>query len=148
MTRLFNTTFELSLRAMLLLTVLDRKDMTLDRIVACDFIAIYGSYFGLTESNLHGENDYSFSEFTSRRELLHEALKSLVLDGLVRATHKRIGFCYEITEDGRSFCSKQGTEYANAYRTMVSNTNQVFGHHTEVALLEIISKKAKEALRR
>ena len=148
MTRLFNTTFELSLRAVLLLSVSDRRDMTLDRIAAYDFIAIYGVYFGLTENNLHGENDYSFSEFTSRRELLNEALRSLVLDGLVRATHRKSGFCYEITEGGRSFCDKQCTEYANAYRTMVSKTNQEFGHRPEVDLLAIISKKAKEALRR
>ena len=59
MTRLFNTPFELSLRSALLLSVVERKDMTLDRIAAYDFIAIYGSYFDLTENNLHGLNDYS-----------------------------------------------------------------------------------------
>lgn len=133
---------------MLLLTVAERKDMTLDRIAAYDFIAIYGSYFGLTENNLHGENDYSFSEFAYRRELLNEALKGLVLDGLVRATHRKAGFCYEITEDGRAFCNKQSTEYAKAYRTMVSRTNQKFGNNSEIDLLTIISKKAEEALRR
>lgn len=63
---LFNTTLELSLRTILLLAVTVRKDMTLDRIVAYDFITIYGSYFGLAENNLHGENDYSFREFTTR----------------------------------------------------------------------------------
>ncbi|MBQ8383424.1 MAG: hypothetical protein IJX47_09495 [Clostridia bacterium] len=148
MTRLFNTPFELSLRSALLLSVVERKDMTLDRIAAYDFIAIYGSYFDLTENNLHGLNDYSFSEFTSRREVLSEALKSLVLDGLVRATHRKAGFCFEITEHGRAFCNKQSTEYASAYREMASKTNQKFGNSTEIGLLAIISEKAKESLRR
>lgn len=148
MTKLFNTPFELSLRSVLLLSVAERKDMTLDRVAAYDFIAIYGSYFDLTENNLHGVNDYSFSEFTSRRELLSEALKSLVLDGLVRATHRKAGFCFEITEPGRDFCNKQSTEYANSYRAMVARTDQKFGNSTEIDLLAIISKKAKEALRR
>lgn len=148
MTKLFNTPFELSLRSVLLLSVAERKDMTLDRVAAYDFIAIYGSYFDLTESNLHGVNDYSFSEFTSRRELLSEALKSLVLDGLVRATHRKAGFCFEVTEQGRAFCNKQSTEYANNYRAMVAETNQKFGNNTEIGLLAIISEKAKESLRR
>lgn len=148
MTKLFNTPFELSLRSVLLLSVTERKDMTLDRVAAYDFIAIYGSYFDLTENNLHGVNDYSFSEFTSRRELLNEALRILVLDGLVRATHKKDGFCFEITEQGRAFCNKQSTEYANSYRAMVARTNQKYGNSTEIDLLAIISKKAKEALRR
>lgn len=148
MTRLFNTPFELSLRSVLLLATVDRNDMTLDRVAAYDFIAIYGSYFDLKESNLHGVNDYSFSEFASRRALLSEALKSLVLDGLIRATHRKDGFCFEITELGRTFCNKQSTEYANSYRAMVTKTNQKFGNSTEIDLLAIISKKAKEALRR
>lgn len=148
MTKLFNTPFELSLRSVLLLSVVERKDMTLDRVAAYDFIAIYGSYFDLTENNLHGVNDYSFSEFTSRRELLSEALKSLVLDGLVRATHRKAGFCFEITKQGRDFCNKQSTEYANSYRAMVARTDQKFGNSTEIDLLATISKKAKEALRR
>lgn len=148
MTKLFNTPFELSLRAVLLLSVVERKDMTLDRIAAYDFIAIYSSYFGLTENNLHGVNDYSFSEFTFRRELLSEALKGLVLDGLIQATHRKAGFCYEISEAGQDFCNKQSTEYANAYRAMVSKTNQKFVNSTEIDLLATISKKAKNALRR
>lgn len=148
MMKLFNTQFELSLRAVLMLAAAERKDMTLDRIAVYDFIAIYGSYFGITENNLHGENDYSFSEFASRREILNEALKNLVLDGLVQAKHRKLGFCYEITEVGRTFCNKQSTEYANAYKTMVFNTNQKYGSFTEIELLTMISKKAKEALRR
>lgn len=148
MTRLFNTTFELSLRAVLLLSAAERKDMTLDRIAAYDFIAIYGRYFGVAENSLHGENDYSFSEFTSRRELLSAAIKKLVLDGLVRASHKRDGFCYEITNAGQDFSKKQTTEYAEAYKDMVRKTNEQFGNRDEIELLEVISQKAKEALRR
>ena len=70
--------------------------MTLDRIVAYDFIAIYGRHFGIADANLHGDNDYGFSELSTRRAVLQDSLKALVLDGLVRATRQSEGFCYKM----------------------------------------------------
>ena len=74
MDRLFNSTFENSLR---LLILLDEYDMpqTLDMLYAVDFMTIYSKPFGLSEQNLNGDNDLKFSEFASQRDLVKEALK-------------------------------------------------------------------------
>ena len=76
MDRLFNSTFENSLR---LLILLDEYDMpqTLDMLYAVDFMTIYSEPFGLSEQNLNGDNDLKFSEFASQRDLVKEALKEL-----------------------------------------------------------------------
>lgn len=122
--------------------------MTLDRIVAYDFIAIYGRYFGLANSNLHGDSNHGFGELPNRRAVLQEALKTLVLDGLVKATRQSDGFCYEITENGSRFCCRQKTEYANTYRQMIEATHRNYGNASEIELMTAISRKSAEALRR
>lgn len=148
MTKLFNSTFEVSLRALLLLSQTADVNMTIDRIVAYDFIALYSRHFDLAEINLHGDNEYGFSELSARRTVVQAALKELVLDGLVKAIRRKDGFCYEITDTGAAFCQKQVTDYANTYRRLASATHKKFKTMTEVEIMAIISQKATHALRR
>lgn len=148
MTKLFNSTFEVSLRALLLLSQTADVNMTIDRIVAYDFISLYSRHFDLAEVNLHGDNEYGFSELSARRTVMQAALKELVLDGLARASRRKDGFCYEITETGVAFCQKQTTDYANTYRRLASATHKKFKTMTEVEIMAIISQKATHALRR
>ena len=148
MTKLFNSTFEVSLRALLLLSQTDDVNMTIDRIVAYDFISLYSRHFDLADVNLHGDNEYGFSELPARRTVMQEALKELVLDGLVSTSRRKDGFCYEITETGAAFCQKQTTDYANTYRRLASATHKKFKTMTEVEIMAIISQKATRALMR
>ena len=148
MMKLFNSTFEVSLRVMLVLSQTANANMTLDRIVAYDFIAIYGRYFDLAESNLHGDNDFGFSELSARRGVMQTAIKDLVLDGLVKAIRRSNGFCYEITSIGRDFCKAQTTDYAEAYRHLVCSVHNKYANMTEVEIMSVISQNATNALRR
>jgi len=148
MTKLFNSTFEVSLRALLLLSQTADANMTIDRIVAYDFISLYSRHFDLAEINLHGDNEYGFSELSARRTVMQAALKELVLDGLAKAIRRKDGFCYEITDTGTAFCQKQVTDYANTYRRLASATHKKFKTMTEVEIMAIISQKATHALRR
>jgi len=148
MTKLFNSTFEVSLRALLLLSQTADANMTIDRIVAYDFISLYSRHFDLAEINLHGDNEYGFSELSARRTVMQAALKELVLDGLAKAIRRKDGFCYEITDTGTAFCQKQVTDYANTYRRLASATHKKFKTMTEGEIMAIISQKATHALRR
>lgn len=148
MTKLFNSTFEVSLRALLLLSQTTDVNMTIDRLVAYDFISLYGRHFELADINLHGDNEYGFSELSARRTVMQAALKELVLDGLTKATRRKDGFCYEITDAGATFCQKQTTDYANTYRQLARATHKKFKTMTEVEIMTVISKKATHALRR
>lgn len=78
MNNVFNTTFEVSLRVLLTLEVSEDK-LSADMIAVSDFITVYGRDFGISSENLHGDNSYRFGEFGIRRELVKEAVKSLVL---------------------------------------------------------------------
>ena len=111
MTKIFNSTFEVSLRILSLLSTVATTDMNVDRITAYDFITIYSKYFELSDINLHGDNNFGFSEFSARREVVQEATKRLVLDGLIRAIRHKNGFCYVLTDIGRQFCVVQNNDY-------------------------------------
>lgn len=103
MDRLFNSTFENSLRLLLLL---DEYDMpqTLDMLYAVDFMTIYSEPFGLSEQNLNGDNDLKYSEFASQRDLVKKALKELVLNGTAEAVSYKDGLSYIITPEGEDYC--------------------------------------------
>ena len=82
MNRIFNTSFENSLRILILLSHATTS-LTVDKITAWDFIAINGKSFGLTNVDLHGDNSFTMCEYTARRELISIAIKELVLRGLI-----------------------------------------------------------------
>lgn len=57
--KLFNTPFELSLHVVLLLDVVD-MGLTLDRIAAYDFIAVYCEDFGIANKSLKWRERFCF----------------------------------------------------------------------------------------
>ena len=118
MNKIFNTTFESSLRILLLLYVSEDEQMTLDRIADYDFITIYSKYFGISNMALHGENEFGLSEFATRRGMMQSTMKSLVLDGLVSVTCRQNGFQYSISAVGKTVAGKLESEYASNYKML------------------------------
>lgn len=116
MNKIFNTTFESSLRILLLLSVSEDEQMTLDRIADYDFITIYSKYFGISDMALHGENEFGLSEFAARRGMMQSTMKSLVLDGLVSVKRRLNGFQYSISSHGKGYHSYLNTVVALAFR--------------------------------
>lgn len=116
--KLFNTPFELSLHVVLLLNVTG-AGLTLDRIAAYDFIAIYCEDFGIADRSLNGENGFAFSELSSRRNLTKAAIKDLVVDGLVVVTDDETGILYSISESGRKMSKGFKSEYAENYKKLI-----------------------------
>ena len=144
--KIFNTTFENSLRALLLLSL--TENTTVDQLVLYDFISIYGKDFGVSESNLHGDNDFSFGEFASRRKVMPEALKSLVQSGLATVKNSEDGFRYSITASGRKMCASMSSGYSQEYREIAKTAIEKYHGMTEVELLEHVGGKSVDVLRR
>lgn len=85
--RLFNSRHEISYRILLLLSVCKESRLSIDRIAALDFIAIYGVDFGVSEKNLHGMNSFRFSEYAGRRHLINDGIRTLVILDMFNFTH-------------------------------------------------------------
>lgn len=146
MKMLFNSTFENSLR---LLILLDEYDLpkTLDMLYVVDFMSLYSAAFGITDQNLNGNNEYKFSVFASHRESVKEALKELVLNGTVLAVSYNHGLSYIISPEGEDFCGSLESDYAKEYRKNVKAVIKAVGNRSERTLIsDVYEASAKSFL--
>lgn len=140
MNELFNTPFELSLRAIIVLNAFRTNSVSLDRIVAFDHIAIYAKKYGVGEINLHGENIYGDGELAAKRTQMQEGLKNLVLNDYVRITYKNTGIEYQITNEGKDLFYKLNDDYATTYMQLLSNTARMYSKYSDLQLMRKLTR--------
>ncbi len=149
MNSIFNSDLELSLRILLTLYTSD-KELNVDEILLSDFITVYSFEFGLDNSNLHGINEFSYSELAARREQFISAIKTLALNKYIIFTVNSSGFSYKISELGESTCDSMTTDYAFAYINSSIRAHEYMNNKTTTELLTYINqmamKKKQEAL--
>ena len=83
MNSIFNSPFELSLRILILMKTRNSR-VTVEWLSCLDFVTTYGKDFGVSEFNLHGDNEYRFSEYAAKREVIGIAIKELQPSGKKR----------------------------------------------------------------
>lgn len=143
-----NTTFEVSLRAMLTLEAIKGIWHTSDMVAALDFITAYGKEFAVSDENLHGESSYKFSEFALRREMVRDALKLLVVEGLVEVKSASNGFVCRLSTHGIDYCAKLGGDYALSYRSAAQNACAYVQGRSDRQVLAEINNRSVRSLQR
>ena len=137
----FNSTFEISLRMLLVLEGV-RHELSIDKILSFDYLATYGKEFGVSTCNLHGENNYRFSELAAKRNIMNVAVKDLVLKGYVIPCYSKKGFLYKISNNGVAFCNSLNDIYAAQYHANILNVIERFSKYTELQLSTFIRQHA------
>ena len=145
---IFNTTFEISIRLLLLLSLVKNKGLTLDGIITADFISNYSKEFGLSDNNLHGDNEFSFSELSARRLSVQNAIKDLVLENMIQVSYSKYGFQYSISDRGQTFCNNLNSDYAYEYKNYAEKAIAYMSSMDDIEILNLISKKASKSIRR
>lgn len=140
MNKLFNTPFEFSLRILIILSEYEDTYISIERISITDFISIYGRTFRISSMNLHGNNPFKFSEFSSRRSHVQLALKHLLADGFVTVRCDENGFTYSITESGLRYTDTFESKYANLLREMVYKARENYEDKPEREILKLINE--------
>lgn len=133
---------------MILLLAVAGKGITLDRIAAYDFIAIYSEDFGISETSLNGENGFAFSELSTRRKLIKTAIKDLVLDRLVTVEDGEKGILYKASDTGKKMSAGLQSEYAAKYKELVSLAIKKYSRLNDIKLLDTINRQSTKYLRR
>lgn len=146
MYNVFNSKFEISLRILILMDEAETAK-TLGAIYIADFIATYGRAFGITVSSVNGDNQYMFSEFASRRELVRGALKELVLDGYILPLRSNRGFSYLINDQGRGFAKTLDSDYAKEYRDAAKKALAYMEGKTQRSIIDEINKMSLESIK-
>lgn len=139
--KIFNTTFENMLRVLLLLNTAGQV-MNSDRIVALDFICIYGKKFEVLDKNLHGDNEFGFSEFAIKREKINAAIKLGVKNDFISVESTENGFLYGITDRGKKIVEGVQSPYSKSYSIGAKIVIRRFGNFGDESLLKYINDKS------
>lgn len=141
------STFEISLRILLMLNERSASALDEQQIGAIDFISVYAADFGLLDENLHGYSNYRYSEYPARKHMVASALKNLVLDGYVHLNTTSTGYRYSITETGKTVCGKLISNYAKEYIIAVKSVINRFGNADAESMLREINKITIQSLK-
>lgn len=144
--KLFNSTFEVELRILCLLGSCENLSMSMDRIVSIDFITCYAKTFRLPYDNLHGINDFMYGELSNRRALAEEAIKSLVIQGLVEVEMDQ-GFWYGISDTGKDYANKLESLYARSYKLISNAAMKKYKTYSDETLSLMIQNMALTSLK-
>lgn len=148
MNEIFNSSFETGLRVLLVLSSIQPKTATIDRIAAYDFITIYGRDFGVSHINLHGDSNFNFSELASKRASFNEGIKEFVLNGLISINRTQEGFTYFLNDKGKKYVESLSSDYANQYLEIIQKVHKKFAGTSDEGIINLINKKAIKELRR
>ena len=141
------STFEISLRILLMLNCLSPLQLDEQQIGMIDFIAVYAADFGLLDENLHGYSNYRFSEFPARKQPIQVALRDLILDEYVYLTSTSKGYEYAITAAGKNVCNQLHSSYSEEYCLEVKTTVSAFNHADTTAMLNAINNLTVKSLK-
>ena len=145
MNSIFNSPFELSLRILILMKTRNSR-VTVDWLSCIDFVTTYGKDFGVSEFNLHGDNEYRFSEYAAKREIIGSAIKELVLRRYITPHCNKSGFNYSITPAGIQLCETLNDAYAETYEKIAEMAINHFANYTDRKLMNCLNEKAILAL--
>lgn len=140
----FNTPFENMLRVLLLSNTL-KKPANVDRLAALDFICIFGKKCKVLDKNLHGNNEFGFSEFTTKRERITEALKIAVKNDFFNVEKSEDGFLYSISERGNEVVRALESPYARDHIVGAKIVCNRFSSFSDEGILKYISDLSTEA---
>lgn len=139
--KLFNTSFEMAMRILLLTSCLPEMCFSRTRLVVLDFMSCYAKNFDLLSRNLHGDNDFMYAEMASRQSLVVEAIKKLVRQEILEVRIDK-GYFYKITNYGIQLSSKFSSTYAKEYCTAAALALQKYGYKSDEKLLNIIHTRS------
>lgn len=142
--KVFNTPFENMLRILLLAETVN-KPMNVDRFAALDFICIFGKKCRVLDKNLHGDNEFGFSEFTTKRERITEAVKIAVKSDFLTVQTTDEGFAYGITDRGKAVVTGLRSPYARSYVVGAKIVSSRFAGYADDEILQYISDLSTEA---
>lgn len=144
MNKIFNTTFENSLRLLIILNSVN-KALDSDFLATIDFMSIYNKTLNIGEKDLNGQNSFAFCEYTTRRKIIKQAIKELVLKNLIDVIQMAKGFCYKINNNGRDVVNSFNTNYAKEYSKSIVYTLKFAKGKNVKSLLSFINEKANQS---
>lgn len=141
--KIFNTSFEISMRLLLLLDIF-RYGLDEEKILYLDFFTTYAKNYNFENENINGYSRFMLNEFTAQRTLIKKAIKDLVLMGVIKVNSTKEGFIYLINDAGIKLSLNMSTDYSKQYKKTALSVKKAVGNMSINELKKFARKREAE----
>lgn len=139
--KVYNSKYEIEPRLVLMASAHPLKPLSEDRFVALDFMTVYCGEFLHDAENLHGNSGFKYSELSARKQTVHSAIRSLILEGLL-TVELEDGFEFKLSDLGMQYAASFESSYAEKYKRYFLEIYEEYSELSENELFQIIHSKA------
>jgi len=132
--KLFNNKIEMGLRISVILNTLYPKSLDKEMINYYDYLSLHTKDIGDKES-LHADTPNRFGELSSKRELIDETLRMLVLKGIITLKYIDTGIEYTGNEETSKLLGSLSNDYV---KELIIKVNFVKNHFKNFENKDII----------
>ena len=123
------------------------KGENIDTLAAIDFISTYSKDFKINDYNLHGDNNYSLSGFSSRRILVQNALTILLKNHYIKIINSKTGIEYAIIDEQKKVCKKLNSTYSRKYKNIVKQVLSKFKYKSSKEIIETLHNQITNSIK-
>lgn len=146
MSSIFNSNAEISMRLLIILSMTNKGE-NIDTLAAIDFISTYSKDFKINDYNLHGDNNYSLSGFSSRRILVQNALTILLKNHYIKIINSKTGIEYAIIDEQKKVCKKLNSTYSRKYKNIVKQVLSKFKYKSSKEIIETLHNQITNSIK-
>ena len=137
--RLFNSSLEIGLRCLFLLSRFQKEGLSMDKLIYLDYFLIHAGDVSKGQKSIHPKYPFRSTEIVVKRELLTNALKLLIGRELIQVDYTTSGILYSITNIG----SKAIEYFESDYAIMISEVStwiySTYHSYTEEQLSDVVN---------
>ncbi|RYE37033.1 MAG: hypothetical protein EOP48_29145 [Sphingobacteriales bacterium] len=124
MSKIYSSDVEISLRLMAILQYYPDSPISIERLVAYDYLILHGNDIFPELESLHPKSPNSSNEFMIKRELLKRGLHLLISKELISVNISKKGINYQGGLLTAKFCEKLNSAYSEKlYQAVLSVLN-------------------------
>lgn len=136
--RLYNSSIEIGLRCLFLLSRFTKEGLSIDKLIYLDYFLIHSGDISKEQKSIHPKYPFRGAEIVVKRQLLTNALNLLICRELIKVHFSAIGILYKITPIGYKAMEYFESDYAEKIMKVSDWIYTTFHEHTEEQLSEVI----------
>lgn len=136
--KIYNSTYEVSIRVLLLLSELNGNSSTLNNLMIFDYLSLNTYDIG-GPASLHAPIPNRGTQLYSRKVIVERSLKYLISKQLIKVNPTDAGIEYLITEYGFKFLEYFESTYFNNLKNRITWTIDQFGNLSNSEMKEFIN---------
>lgn len=141
--KILNSTFEIALRVLAILSTCKSK-MSVERLSAYSYFALYLSDLNKDETSLHPEIPYRNSSYINGKDVVLSAIELLMSKGVVSCDFSKRSIKFSVTELGAAVYERIEGSYKMSLETNILKAHEMMKKKTDKTLNALIYRRMAE----